>query len=191
MLVGPNGSGKSTFLRCLATALRPHEGTIRWGDDDLWQHRHRLRRQLAYLGHAAHIYDDLSAAENLRTWALLAGSSPDIGALLRDVGLDPERRDPARTFSAGMRRRLSIARILVKQPGVILLDEPFSALDPAGRSWLSHLLVSLRDKGATLVLATHLPTAARAICDRAIALEDGQTTFVGGADEALQDAERP
>jgi len=181
MLVGPNGSGKSTLIKCLATALSPHRGAIRLGGRDLWAERSKLRRDIAYLGHQAHVYDDLSAAENLAVWASLGGYEPDIPALLQRVGLDPERRDPVRTFSAGMRRRIALARMLLKKPRLVLLDEPFTALDPPGRELMISVAQQLKDDGAALVMATHLPAVATRVCEQALALESGRITYDGDA----------
>lgn len=182
MLLGHNGSGKSTLIRCLCTALRTHEGRIRFDGLDLWENRAALRSRIAVLGHQPHLYDDLSASENLSVWAQLGGLKADIGALLQEVGLDPNRRDPVRTFSAGMRRRVAIARMLLKAPELVLLDEPFTALDPAGRDWLVSVIRKLRSNGATLVMATHLPQVASAVAEHAVILEAGKTLYRGHID---------
>lgn len=187
MLLGHNGSGKSTLIGCLSTALRVHEGRITMGGRELWEHRQDLRGRIAVLGHKPHLYDDLSAAENLSVWAGLGGQEADIPALLRRVGLDPERRDPVRTFSAGMRRRAALARMLLKKPDLVLLDEPFTALDPAGRELLVGVVRSLRDAGATVVMATHLPQAARAVCEHALILEQGRPIYTGSVDGLPKD----
>lgn len=187
MLLGHNGSGKSTLIGCLSTALRVHEGRITLGGRDLWEHRQELRGKIAVFGHKPHLYDDLSAAENLGVWARLGDLEADIPALLRRVGLDPDRRDPVRTFSAGMRRRTALARMLLKKPELVLLDEPFTALDPAGRQLLVGVIRSLREAGATVVMATHLPQAARAVCDHALLLDQGAVTFSGAVSALPQD----
>ena len=179
MVVGPNGSGKSTMLRVLSTALKPHHGRILFGSEDLWRNRARLRRSIAVLGHQAHVYDDLSASENLLVWARLGGFTPNVAALLERVGLDTSRPDPVRTFSAGMRRRLALARMLLKDPDLVLLDEPFTALDPAGRELLLEIARELLDKGATLLMATHMPDAARAVCSHRAQLESGRLESAG------------
>lgn len=183
MLLGHNGSGKSTLIRCVATAQRIHQGSIRFGGRDLWVHRDELRSKIAVLGHAPALYDDLSAAENLKVWARLGGYEADVGALLEHVGIDPARRDPVRTFSAGMRRRVAIARMLIKRPELVLLDEPFTALDPAGRTWLLGVISELRSRGATLMMATHLPQVARQVADKALILEAGKVVFRGAVSE--------
>jgi len=179
MLVGPNGSGKSTLIKCLATALSPHHGQVTLDGRPLWGERSALRREIAYLGHQAHVYDDLSAAENLDVWSRLGGYTPDIPALLRRVGLDPDRHDPVHTFSAGMSRRIALARMLLKTPRLVLLDEPFTALDPPGRELMISVAQELKSHGAALVMATHLPTVAARVCEQALALEAGKVTYDG------------
>jgi heme exporter protein A len=182
MLVGANGSGKSTLIRCLATSLRPHHGRVMLGGADLWERRAELRAGIAYLGHQAHVYDDLSAAENLNVWARLGGYSVDIAALLARVGLDPERRDPVRTFSAGMRRRIALARMLLKTPRLVLLDEPFTALDPVGRELMLSVIRELKAGGAAVLMATHEAAVSGLVCERALALEAGRVRYDGPAD---------
>lgn len=179
MLTGANGSGKSTLLRCLATALKPHEGGIRFGNRDLWAHRDEIRPKIAYLAHQLHLYDDLSQRDNIDVWARMGGLSADADALLTRVGLDPKRNDPVRALSAGMKRRLALARILIKAPELLLLDEPFGALDPDGRQLVVDVVREIQNRGTTLVLATHLPTSAIHICDRAVVMEAGQIIWHG------------
>lgn len=186
MLTGPNGSGKSTLLRCLATALRPHHGSIRMDGADLWTERSSLRSHIGFLGHNLHVWDDLSPRDNLVAWARLGRIEADPAALLRRVGLDPARRDPVRAMSAGMKRRLALARLLLKRPRLALLDEPFGALDPAGREVVIGVLRELRDEGATLMLATHLHAFASQACSDAVVLEDGKLVRVCSAAELVR-----
>jgi len=183
MLVGPNGSGKSTLIKCLTTALAAHHGRILLGGDDVWAQRGTLRRHIAYLGHQAHVYDDLSATENLEVWSRLGDYQPDIPALLTKVGLDPDRPDPVRTFSAGMRRRIALARMLLKTPRLVLLDEPFTALDPPGRELMLQVVRELKAAGAVVVMATHLPAVAATVCEQALALEGGKVQYNGPSDD--------
>ena len=179
MLTGPNGSGKSTLLRLLATAIKPHQGQVLWGDRVLWEQRELLRSRIAFLGHALHVWDDLSPRENLVAWARLGGLSVDPDALLRRVDLDPTRSDPVRALSAGMKRRLAIARLLLKQPQLALLDEPFGALDPEGRALVLDVIAELRARGTTLAIATHLPKSAAPGCTHHVHLEAGQIISCG------------
>jgi len=179
LLVGANGSGKTTLLRTLATALKPHHGRATLGGLDLWTERHDVRPRIALLTHAPGLYADLTARENLRAWAAMGGLDADVDTLLRQVGLADAARRVVRTFSAGMVRRLALARILLKTPDLVLLDEPFSALDPEGRQVVADAVTDLRDRGATLVLSTHHAPYAAALCDQAIRLDAGQIVWRG------------
>ena len=179
MVTGANGSGKTTLLRCIATALKPHHGQIRLGEVDIWADRREARKRIALLSHASRLYEDLSAAENLRSWARMGGLAVDVPAALARVGLPADRRDPVRTFSAGMKRRLALARALLKNPDVLLLDEPFAALDPDGRELVGRLVDEIRASGVTLVVATHLPGSALSFCDQAAHMDDGRVIWRG------------
>lgn len=180
MVTGANGSGKTTLLRVLSTALRPNAGTVQVGGRDVWSNRAAIRQEIALVSHATRLYEDLSAADNLRAWASLGGFSVDIDAALRETGLDP-RPEPIRTYSAGMRRRLALALALSKRPRVVLLDEPFAALDPGGREMVASVVRRLKAESVTLVIATHLPDLTRPHCDRAIHLEQGRIRWAGVA----------
>lgn len=184
LVVGANGSGKTTLLRLLATALKPDRGSISVDGLDLWTHRRTLRPRIAYLSHALQVWDDLSPLDNLQAWAKLGGLEADPAALLQQVGLDPARRDPVRALSAGMRRRLALARILLKRPSLVLLDEPFSALDPQGRSVVIDVVDQLRAAGATLLLVSHLPEFAQRCTSHALALSDGRIVWRGDPRDA-------
>lgn len=183
-ITGGNGSGKTTLLRCLSTALHPHYGHATLGGLDMWQQRDLVRPQVALLSHATRLYDDLSGAENLDVWARLGGFEVDVAAAMARVGLDWSRPEPVRAYSAGMRRRLALARALLKNPKLVLLDEPFASLDPEGREMVRSVIRDLRDVGTTVIVATHLPASAQQVCDRAIRLEAGQIVWRGPTAEA-------
>jgi len=165
MLTGANGSGKTTLLRCLATALRPHHGRALFDGQDLWQRRASMRPRIAFLSHQLRLYDDLSARDNLGVWADLGGLRPDISALLTQVGLETHRPDPVRTFSA---------RMLLRQPDLVLMDEPFSAFDPPGQQLIRDVVRQAKQRGATVVITTHVPEIAQAVCDTRVHLDAGQ-----------------
>ena len=184
LITGANGSGKTTLLRTLATALRPHHGRATFDGQDLWSDRARLRGRIALLSHAARLYDDLSATDNLRVWARLGGTPVEPGALLERVGLPVGRPEPVRTYSAGMRRRLALALTLLKKPDLLLLDEPFSALDPEGRELVIRIVREITDTGTTLVVASHLPRVAARLCDQGLHMEAGQIVWAGPAAQA-------
>lgn len=192
MLAGRNGSGKSTLLRVLATALRPDLGTARVAGLDVVADRDEVRRKVALLDHRSHVYDVLSALENLEVMARFLGDAAlDRGrlmAVLEEVGLADRAGDPVAAFSAGMRKRLALARVLLKTPEVALLDEPYGELDPPGFRLVDGVLDRLRRRGATVLMATHLVERGREHCDRALVLAGGGVEWDGAARHLAADA---
>jgi heme exporter protein A len=192
MLAGRNGSGKSTLLRVLATALRPDLGTARVAGLDTVADRDLVRRRVALLDHRSHVYDALSALENLEVMARFLGDAAlDRGrllAVLEEVGLADRAGDPVAAFSAGMRKRLALARVLLKTPEVALLDEPYGELDPPGFRLVDAVLDGLRRRGSTVFMATHLVERGREHCDRALVLAGGGVEWDGAARHLATDA---
>lgn len=183
MLAGRNGSGKSTLLRVLATALRPDLGSARVAGLDVVEDRDEVRRETALLDHRSHVYDAFSALENLELLArFLGGDGRDRAmAVLDEVGLADRAGDAVSGFSAGMRKRLALARVLLKAPQVALLDEPYGELDPPGFRLVDGVLDRLRRRGATVLMATHLVDRGREHCDRALVLAAGRVAWEGPA----------
>ena len=194
MLAGRNGAGKSTLLRVLATALRPDLGAVRVAGLDTVADRDALRRRVALLDHRSHLYDALSAAENLAVLARFLradGIATDAEAplaALGEVGLADRADDAVAGFSAGMRKRLALARVLLKAPEVALLDEPYGELDPPGFRLVDGVLDRLRRRGATIVMSTHLVERGREHCDRALVLDGGRLGWDGPARQLPADA---
>ena len=180
MVIGSNGSGKTTLIRLLGTALAPSSGSLRLFGEPIGP---SVRARVAMLSHADHHYDDLSARENLRIAAALGPRRAgfDVDALLARVGLAPRADDVVRTFSAGMRKRLAFARLLGKSAELVLLDEPYAGLDPAGARFVDGLLGELRDSGTTVVVSTHQVTRVAALCDDAVLLDAGRVSWRGKA----------
>ncbi|QSQ15127.1 heme ABC exporter ATP-binding protein CcmA [Myxococcus landrumensis] len=177
LLTGHNGSGKTTLLRLLATALSPTAGRVEVLGRDAVTDRDDLRRDVALLSHASFLYEDLTAQQNLTVLARLLGhpSPKDIAdSLLTRVGLGKRSDNPVRGFSAGMRKRLAIARLLMKAPTLALLDEPFGELDPAGIRDMEAIIAELKATGVTVVLATHLIEQGLSLCEERLHLEDGR-----------------
>jgi heme exporter protein A len=177
LLTGSNGSGKTTLLRTIATAIRPTAGTIRVLGLDSRADRQEVRERVALLSHTSFLYEDLTAEQNLRLLArLIAADSPEakIGSLLERVGLAQRSRHPVRQFSAGMRKRLSIARLLLKSPPLALLDEPFGELDPVGVTDMERIIAELKSAGTTIVLATHLVEQGLSLCEERLHLSEGR-----------------
>jgi heme exporter protein A len=184
MLAGRNGAGKSTLLRVLATAIRPDRGTAIVGGFDVTQHREDVRKLTALLAHQSYLYDSLTARENLVVVAdHLRVSRERVLPLLEQVGLAPRADDVVSTFSAGMRKRLSFARVLLQEPRVVLLDEPYGALDPPGFDLVDSVIAGLKASGATIVMATHQWERSSRLCDQAVVLEQGKVAWQGPASE--------
>jgi heme exporter protein A len=176
LLTGHNGSGKTTLLRVLATAVRPSSGRVEVLGLDAAREPDKVREQVGLLSHANFVYEDLSGLENLRVLARLLGARPSVASeALERLGLSPKDDRPVRTYSAGMRRRLALARLFLKRPAVALLDEPFVELDPSGVSELEARVRELRAAGTTLVLATHHIEQGLQLCTDRLHLEQGRS----------------
>jgi heme exporter protein A len=174
MIAGRNGAGKSTLLRVLATAIRPDRGSVSVGGFDVVRHREDVRRLTALLSHANYLYESLTARENLQVVAdHLRVSRERVMPMLEKVGLAARGDDVVSTFSAGMRKRLSFARVLLQQPRVVLLDEPYGALDPPGFEMVDAVIGELKASGATVLMATHQLERAGRLCDQSMTLEGG------------------
>src|SRR3954467_12353312 len=153
---GPNGAGKSTLLRILATLLRPHAGTARVLGHELPGEGWAVRGRVGLLGHAPLLYRDLTARENLRFHARLHGTAPGrVDELLDAVGLAARADDPVHTYSRGMVQRAAVARAVLHDPELLLLDEPTANLDPAATEMVGHLVGP--SSGRTRVVTSHDP----------------------------------
>ena len=191
MVTGRNGSGKSTLLRVLATAIRADRGSVAILGHDARAERDTVRERTALLGHRTHLYEPLTALEHLALVARFLGGDGRRSALLarlEEVGLADRGDDVVQTFSAGMRQRLALARVLQQQPRLILLDEPYGHLDPPGFLLVDGLLQTLRKQGSTVLMATHLVNRGRRICDLGLVLEAGRLVFAGAAAEMPEPA---
>lgn len=173
MLAGRNGSGKTTLLRVLATLLRPDIGRAAVAGLDVAKEREPLRRKIALLSHSSYLYESLTARENLDLIARFCGGG-DPQPLLERVGLASRANDVVATFSAGMRKRLSFARVLLQQPEVVFLDEPYGQLDPEGFQLVDEVIGELKQRGTTIVVATHQVEHVVRYADERIALEAGR-----------------
>jgi heme exporter protein A len=185
VLAGRNGSGKTTLLRIAARLVRPSSGRITFLDSK--KGTMEGASQTGFVGHATMVYDELTAQENLVLFARLLGiAEPAARAatLLAEVGLAERRSSPVRAFSRGMRQRMAIARALLNEPAVLLLDEPATGLDPQGVSWLAEALRGMRDAGRTIVMSLHGESEISSLATRAVRLEAGSVmadTRTGGS----------
>jgi len=184
-VLGPNGAGKSTLLRLIAGLARPTSGSLTVAGTPA--HLPAARARVGFIGHASLLYPSLTARENLIFAARLQqveGAGRRVEAWLEGAGLARAADLPVSHFSRGMAQRLAIARGLVHDPSLLLLDEPFSGLDPRAATRLAEQLASLHAAGRTLVLVTHDPKRAAQLSDRAIVLDAGRIVFESRDGEA-------
>jgi heme ABC exporter ATP-binding subunit CcmA len=173
VVAGRNGSGKSTLFRTLATAIRPDRGAATVLGFDLVRDRYDVRKASALLSHYTYLYESLTARENLTIVARFLGGGGIDDALAR-VNLAGRANDPVATFSAGMRKRLSFARVLLQDPKVVLLDEPYGQLDPEGFALVDQVVRELKARGTTVLMATHQVERGKDLADEAMFLEAGR-----------------
>lgn len=175
---GANGSGKTTLLRVFATLLRPNAGVLTlFGENSSAED---ARRRIGFLGHDSFLYPDLTAEENLRFYGKAYHVRPladRIDTRLQRVGLARWRDTPVRYFSRGMEQRLAIARTLLHDPDLILLDEPHTGLDTAARNVLHDTLAQAVARSKTVLLSSHDFEYCRDLCTRAILLHRGRLVW--------------
>jgi len=180
MVAGRNGSGKSTLFRVLSTAIRPDRGVGKVGGFDIVHEREDVRRVSAILAHQSYLYESLSAKENLDVVARFLGRNNEKEILDR-VGLAARADDPVNTFSAGMRKRLSFARVLLQKPEIVFFDEPYGQLDPEGFRLVDAVVQELKTSGATVLIATHQVDRVASYADCSITLDAGRVVGTEGA----------
>jgi heme exporter protein A len=189
VLTGRNGSGKTTLLRIIGTLLRPTRGTAAVFGHDTVSAPERIRESVGLLGHNNALYDDLTATENLIFSLRMAGRRVEPGAIeatLEQVGLTHVRRERVRGFSAGMRRRLGLARMLLRPPRLLLLDEPYASFDQDGIEVVNEFAMRTAQEGGVVLLSTHDLTRATEVMTRRVHISDGRLTEVHDGGAALR-----
>jgi heme exporter protein A len=181
-LLGANGSGKTTLLRILGTLLKPNVGVARVYGHDVALHADAVRREIGFLAHGPGVYPDLTARENLRFAVEMMCLPPvDLTAALTRFGLESVADERVRGFSAGMLRRLALARLMLRQPSLLLLDEPYSNLDSAGIALMNAVIADVRQSGGAALIVLHELAPAEGMLDRTVTIVDGRIAADGAA----------
>lgn len=180
-LLGANGAGKTTLLHCLAGSLRPLVGEVLWFGNPAIR-TPSARRLVGFVGHECGLYLALTAWENLLFAGRMTGvdrPAARAAELLSAVGLDQSARQHVGCLSRGMRQRLALARAVLHEPPLLLLDEPFTSLDSDSCAWLAEFLGRLRDNGRTVLFTTHDMGQGSRLADRLLRLEAGRVRVFG------------
>ncbi len=183
-LFGRNGAGKTTFLKTAATLVRPTHGKLRIEGIDIHDQPEQARRHIGFLSHNTYLYRDLNPVENLRFFGRLYGlTNPDerIHKLLERVGLQRRANDPVRSFSRGLNQRLGLARVMLHDPSLILLDEPYTGLDANAVEMLNQMLDEAVGTGKTIILTTHDIEHGLRAASRAVIIDRGKVVYSGNA----------
>jgi ABC-type multidrug transport system ATPase subunit len=172
VILGDNGAGKTTLLRALAGLTHPTRGAV----SILGKTPHEACREIGYMAHPSLLYDEMSGMENLRYFARLYDITGDgrCEQVIRSVGLDPELSRPVGKYSQGMRQRMSLARAILHDPKILLLDEPFSNVDAHSAREMVGLLKSMRDAGKTILVVTHQAVLLEGVADEFVWMQAGQ-----------------
>lgn len=186
-VLGPNGSGKTTLLGIIMDVLRANKGEFFWfgkpgGSPE-------QRKKIGCLLETPNFYSYLSAADNLKITQAISGrgAKKDIDEVLKKVNLYDRRWSAFKSFSLGMKQRLAIGAALLGDPKVLVLDEPTNGLDPVGIAEIRNLIVELREKGHTIIMASHLLDEVEKVCTHAAILKTGNIITTGSVDEIMMD----
>jgi ABC-type multidrug transport system ATPase subunit len=172
-ILGDNGAGKTTLLRTLAGLNQPSSGEVKILGASKF---HDICQQVGYMAHPSLLYDEMSGMENLEYFARLYGitSRTRCAEVIRSVGLDPDLTRPVGQYSQGMRQRMSLARALLNNPQILLLDEPFSNVDLHSAKEMVQLLARTRDQGKTIFIVTHQAALLEGAADEFVWMEFGR-----------------
>ena len=196
-LLGPNGAGKTTLLSCIAGLLRDYEGTLTFGGEPFRPSEDAASRaRLGLVPQELALYSDLTARENLRFFAGMQGvAAAEVEASVQRglelAGLLDRADDRVSTYSGGMKRRLNLAVGELHDPDLLLLDEPTTGVDPQSRNHLFESLLTLRDRGRTMIYTSHYMEEVQRLCDRIVVVNEGQVIGVGTAAELAEQAGTP
>ena len=178
-VLGPNGAGKTTLIRILSTLIKPTSGTVRIDGVDIIEDPLEVKKMIGVVSHDPYLYNELTARENLEFFIDLYECRADPEELLEKVNLKPKADNFVSTFSRGMKQRLSIARSVVHNPKLLLLDEPTVGLDIKSRKDFYKMINDLNKKGTTIILTTHFIEDAEVLCKNGAIIDSGQVETAG------------
>jgi ABC-2 type transport system ATP-binding protein len=182
-ILGPNGVGKTTLFQTVIGLLRPDAGSIKI-DGEQHDHGKEVKKKISYLPADISFYEDMTAKKNLEFFAELTEEEPDIDELLELVNLESDSDRKVGDFSTGMKKRLGIAQSLIKDPEIIIYDEPTTGLDPQGKKQFKDLARKVNEeRGKTLLISSHITTEIDSLCDRFAILKDGDVVESGTREE--------
>ncbi len=189
--IGPNGAGKTTTMRILATLLQPSSGLATIDGLDVTKQGKHVRRVVGYMPDFMGVYDDLKVFEYLEFFAAAFGIEPKkrkgiVEGVLELTNLEGKKAFAVDSLSRGMQQRLGLARVLIHDPKVLILDEPASGLDPRARIEIRELLRELKRMGKTIMISSHILSELEEICDHVGIIEHGKLVFSGTMDEIVQ-----
>ncbi|MFO8102056.1 MAG: ABC transporter ATP-binding protein [Dehalococcoidia bacterium] len=183
---GPNGAGKTTLIKIFSTISKPSRGTVIIDGMDAGQTPEKIRARLGVVSHSTFLYNNLTVSENLRFYGKMFGV-PDlenrIKGVVEQVQLSPRLHDRVGTLSHGMQRRVSIARAVLHDPSVLLLDEPESGLDPRATEMMSEILEAINSEERTVLITTHNLERGLELCDEVVILHEGRITYQSPREE--------
>ncbi|AKB24502.1 ABC transporter involved in cytochrome c biogenesis, ATPase component CcmA [Methanosarcina sp. MTP4] len=184
VIFGPNGAGKTTLLKLIATLIEPGEGSLIINGFDSAEEPEKVRKEIGMLSHESYLYGDLTAEENLFFFGKMYGLGKqelEIRSeyLLNEVGLETRADERVSTFSRGMKQRLSIARALINEPSLLILDEPYTGLDPRASEVFEHILKSPSFEASSKIMVSHDLERGFALCDRILVLKAGRIVYDG------------
>ncbi len=186
-LLGPNGAGKTTLIKIITTLIKPDSGSVFIKGVNAIEEPSKVKNMFGLVSHHSYLYEELTARENLEFYAEIYGAGEDkIDALLREVNLIKREDSPVETFSRGMKQRLSIARALLHNPEILILDEPTTGLDLNSKKWFFRMVKQKNKEGKTVLLTTHSMEEAEYLCTKAGIMLDGKLIKVKKIDEGLE-----
>ncbi len=188
--LGPNGAGKTTTMRILATLLRPNHGTATILGADVLRQTHEVRRVIGYMPDACGVYRDMLVREYLEFFAAAYRVPFDkragvVNDCIELTGLGDKKNEYIEALSRGMRQRLGLARCLINDPKVLILDEPASGLDPRARIEVQEILRALASMGKTILISSHILAELRHICNKISIIDQGRLVYTGTIEDAL------